>query len=44
MALEVGIFLFFSIFVSVTEIMSIYKTCAMLFYYITLEAEKLSPQ
>lgn len=45
MALKDGVFLFFQhLFVSVGESMRMYKTCAMLYYYIIFEAEKSSPQ
>ena len=45
MALKDGVSLLFQhLFVSVAESMSMYKTCAMLYYYIIFEAEKSSPQ
>lgn len=45
MALKDGVLLFFQhLFVSIGESMSMYKTCAMLYYYIIFEAEKSSPQ
>lgn len=45
MALKDGVLLLFQhLFVSVVESMSMYKTCAMLYYYMIFEAEKSSPQ